>query len=473
MIVKVPLALKRALLAMRSPLIQAPNSVGGRLVYAFAVCSIVLLFVGVGAFGMVVPSATDLPPPEQVVLQDVVAIPDEALARTEATAGADAPFITETHIQPGDTVASVLKRLKLTDTRLLTAITSNTQARSIYKLRPGRTVLVATTQDGDFLWLRYIHTPGTEANGRVIAKMLEVKAVDGSFTFNEIEEQTETHIEVGMGTITRSLFAATDVANIPDGITSQMADILGSKIDFLRGLRKGDQFRVVYETRAHEGRSVGTGRVLALQFVNQGKSYSAVWFNSDDNKSGGYYSLEGETLRGVFLRNALKFSRISSTFGTRRDPILGSWSGHAGVDYAAPTGTPIQATADGIIDYIGWQNGYGNVIILRHPGNITVVYGHQSAFAPDLVKGSRIAQGQTIGYVGSTGWSTGAHLHYEFRINDKPVDPLTVALPESPPIEAEHLPTFVKAVAPLKQQLEVLAKFQPTAAEESASIAQQ
>jgi murein DD-endopeptidase MepM/ murein hydrolase activator NlpD len=152
---------------------------------------------------------------------------------------------------------------------------------------------------------------------------------------------------------------------------------------------------------------------------------------------------------------------------------LGSWSGHAGVDYAAPSGTPIQATADGIVDFIGWQNGYGNVVILRHPGNITVVYGHQSGFAPDLVKGSRVVQGQTIGYVGSTGWSTGSHLHYEFRINDKPVDPLTVALPESAPIEAQHLPEFAKAIAPLKQQLEVLAKFQPAAAEESASIAQQ
>ena len=474
LISKVSLVFQRAVAALRSPLISPAGSVGGRVVYGLAICSIVCLCIGVGAFGMVVPSSTDLPAPEQTLLQDVVPMPDQALAHTEVNASADAPYITETHIQPGDTVASVLKRVGLTDTRLLTAITSDSHARSIYKLRPGRTVLTATTQDGDLLWMRYVHTPGVETNGKVITKMLEVKPQVGSYSFNEIEEETETHIEVGMGVITRSLFAATDVANIPDNITSQMADILGSKIDFLRGLRKGDQFRVVYESRFHEGRSVGAGRVLALQFVNQGKSYSAVWFNGEDGKSGGYYGLDGEALRGAFLRNALKFSRISSTFGTRRDPILGSWSGHAGVDYAAPTGTPIQATADGIVDFIGWQNGYGNVIILRHPGNITVVYGHQSAFAQDLVKGARVAQGQTIGYVGSTGWSTGSHLHYEFRINDKPVDPLTVALPESQPIEVQQLQTFAKAVAPFKQQLEVLAKFQqPSAPDESASIAQQ
>lgn len=411
-------------------------------------------------------------PPEQKLVQDNVALPDTVFAPTENTLQDESPFITETHIRSGDTVASVLRRLNLSDTRLLAALTNNPGARSLYKLYPGRTVLAATSQDGDLLWLRYIHTPGNETNGRVTTKMLEVKPANGSFVMNELEELTDVHIEVAMGTINRSLFAATDEANIPDNITSQMAEILGSKIDFLRGLRKGDQFRVVYETRSHEGRTAGTGRVLALQFINQNKVYSAVWFNSPDGKSGGYYSLEGESLRGNFLRNALKFSRISSTFGTRRDPIHGAWSGHAGIDYAAPVGTPIQATADGTVEMAGWQNGYGNVVILRHAGNISTVYAHQSAFASGITKGARVSQGQLIGYVGSTGWSTGAHLHYEFRMGDKPVDPLAVVLPEAPAIDANQLPSFQSATLPYKQQLEVLAKFQKAAPEDT-SIASQ
>jgi murein DD-endopeptidase MepM/ murein hydrolase activator NlpD len=144
----------------------------------------------------------------------------------------------------------------------------------------------------------------------------------------------------------------------------------------------------------------------------------------------------------------------------RKSPMHGEWEGHAGIDYAAPTGTPIHATADGVVEVAGWRSGYGNTVIIKHRGKISTLYGHQSRLAEGITAGTRVTQGQLIGYVGSTGWSTGAHLHYEFRINDKPVDPLSVAMPESQPIEPAMRDAFALATSAYRQQLQVLASFQ-------------
>jgi murein DD-endopeptidase MepM/ murein hydrolase activator NlpD len=292
--------------------------------------------------------------------------------------------------------------------------------------------------------------------------LLQINAEADGFTAEELELPSEVHIEVAVGTIERSLFATTDAAGIPDNITMQMAEVLGSKIDFFRGIHRGDQFRVVYENRTFEGRPAGPGRVLAVEFMNKGKSSTAVWF-SPDGKTGSYYNLEGESLRGAFLRNSIKFSRISSTFGLRTIANNQAWSGHhPGVDYVAPTGTPIHATADGVVQLVGWHFGYGNTIILKHHSKITTLYAHQSRFADGIAVGTKVSQGQLIGYVGSTGWSTGPHLHYEFRVADKPIDPLsaTAAMPAATPLEPEQRAEFAQAVAPYRQQLQVLAKFQ-------------
>ena len=156
----------------------------------------------------------------------------------------------------------------------------------------------------------------------------------------------------------------------------------------------------------------------------------------------------------------MKFTRISSTFGSRRHPIHGSWRNHNGVDYAAPTGTPIHATADGVVEYIGAQRGYGNTIILKHHSNYSTLYAHQSRFAKGLRKGDRVEQGQLIGYVGSTGWSTGPHLHYEFRIAGKPVDPLAVDLPVARKLEPAQKALFTAAAAQYKTQLSLLQSYQ-------------
>jgi len=451
------------------------------LVRGAVISTVLLLGLGAVALG-VLPSSlvgaaeskiselsTTEAAPEQRLVLNIVPVPAPTEFAHVEQAPIETPYITETRIRSGDTLATVLKRLDITDSDLLNYLTREPRARSIYKLIVGRSVQAATNDDGDLLWVRYYHTPNAEPNGKGHARTLQITTMANGFQAEELEQPLETHVEVAVGTIRSSLFAATDIAGIPDAITSQMAEVLSSKVDFLRGLRTGDQFRVVYETRTIGGRNAGSGRVLALEFVNDSKTHNAIWF-SPDGQSGSYYSLDGESIRGAFLRSALRFSRISSTFGMRKLPGLQAWSGHhAGVDYAAPTGTPIHATADGTVDFVGWKNGYGNTVILKHHSKITTLYAHQSRFAADLKAGSKVSQGDLIGYVGSTGWSTGPHLHYEFRVADKPIDPLTATanMPSSQPLAAEHHEKFAQVVDPFKQQLQVLAKFQDAVPETS------
>lgn len=451
---------KRPVFAPHRPIDSSHRAARTGLLRGALIVSTLALCVGAAALGMVPPSSSVIEPPEQTLRQDVVAVPPAQTLTEDDPAPASQPFIAETRVRPGDTLATILNRLDLRDPSLLAFLTRDVKARSAYKLIPGRIVQAATSQEGDLQWMRYVHTPGGEGLGRGVARILEIRPnAIGGYMASEIEQSTDSIVQVAVGTISRSLFAATDQAGIPDAVTSQMAEILSSKIDFLRDLRRGDQFRVVYEMRSHEGRIVGAGRVLALEFTNRGKKYDAVWYSAD-GISGGYYSLEGESLQGAFLQSALKFSRVSSTFGMRKSPMHGEWEGHAGIDYAAPTGTPIHATADGVVEVAGWKSGYGNTVIIKHRGKISTLYGHQSRLAEGITAGTRVTQGQLIGYVGSTGWSTGAHLHYEFRINDKPVDPLSVAMPESQPIEPAMRDAFALATSAYRQQLQVLASFQ-------------
>jgi murein DD-endopeptidase MepM/ murein hydrolase activator NlpD len=249
--------------------------------------------------------------------------------------------------------------------------------------------------------------------------------------------------------IESSLFAASDVAGIPDSVAMQMADIFGGDIDFHRDLRKGDQFTVVYELHHLAGRPVRAGRVLAAEFVSQRKAYRAVHFGT------GYYAPNGTNLRKAFLRSPLEFSRVSSGFGMRRHPIARVWRAHQGIDYAAPTGTRVRAVADAVVDYAGPKGGYGKVVILRHHGAYTTVYAHLSRIA--VRRGARVAQNDTIGFVGQTGWATGPHLHYEFRISGKARNPFAIAMPAALPVAPQDLAAFRAHAAPLIARLDLLA----------------
>lgn len=374
---------------------------------------------------------------------------------------ASAPFVSETQIRRGDTLAALLQRLQVHENGLQPFLVHNEAARSVYKLYPGRTFRAALDAEGRLVWLRYHHTPASKDDGVSVAKWLEITPdSDTGFIATEHTQAADVQIRVAEGRIVSSLFGATDKAGIPDPITLQMANILASKIDFMRDLRKDDSFRVVYETHSHDGHDSSAGRILALEFTNRDNTYEAAWFEPENDGKGSYYDFEGRSLKGAFLRTALKFTRISSTFGMRKHPIHGRWTGHKGVDYAAPTGTPIHATADGTVEFVGTQRGYGKTIILKHHGKYTTLYAHQSRFAKGIKKGAKVSQGDLIGYVGATGWATGPHLHYEFRVAKKPVDPLSVDLPVARALEGSERQAFNQSVAQYREHIQLIAQLQ-------------
>lgn len=400
----------------------------------------VLPFVGVvAAFGIAPNTVT-----EQLVIAKVV----EEVALPELSAGGnpDEAYWREERIQRGDTIASVLARLEVDDPDAVQRLRGTREARALYQLMPGKTIRARITAEGKLLALRYL------AGGTLFA----VEGAGATFTVTQQPAQLETRALMKSGEIRSSLFAATDAANLSDTVAIQIADVFSTDIDFHRDLRKGDRFTVVYEAYYHQGEMVKTGRVLAAEFINQGKVYQAVYFQSSEGE-GGYYTPDGKNIRKAFLRSPLEFSRISSGFTNARfHPVLQQWRAHKGIDYAAPTGTRVKATADGVVEFAGRQGGYGNVVVLRHQSKYTTWYGHLSGFAKGMRKGSRVSQGEAIGFVGATGLATGPHLHYEFRINDMHQNPLRVVMPSAPPITPELKTAFEAAAQPLALRLQLL-----------------
>ena len=355
-------------------------------------------------------------------------------------------FWREDRFRRGDTVSELLSRLGVSQVEARAFLASVKSGRLLEMLRPGTTVQARSAEDGTLLELRYI-----TAKDRLVGfdKVgAEFKAVEQKLTL--VPQQ-----QMKSGEIESSLFAAADAAGLSDNVATQLADIFAGDIDFHRDLRRGDKFTVVYEMFHHEGRAIKSGRLLAAEFVNQGRSYRAVWFQDAEGK-GGYYTPEGKNLRKAFLRSPLEFSRLSSGFAMRFHPILQQWRAHKGVDYAAPIGTHVKATADGTVEFAGSQSGYGNVVVLKHQGGLSTYYAHLSRFAGGVKKGSRVQQGDVIGHVGRTGWATGPHLHYEFHVNNQVRNPLTVALPAALPIAASQIAAFRGMSAPLAAKLDLL-----------------
>jgi murein DD-endopeptidase MepM/ murein hydrolase activator NlpD len=255
----------------------------------------------------------------------------------------------------------------------------------------------------------------------------------------------ETREHVAHGTITSSLYAAAAKAGMSQAMVGKLADLFKYDIDFVQDLREGDNFTVIYDDVYRDGSYYAEGDIVAAEFVNQGRRYTAYRFKKDDGRYG-WFSEDGRPIQKSFLRIPVDFTRISSTFSTARfHPILGRMRAHKGVDYAAPTGTPIHAAGDGVVKFKGWMNGYGNFVVIQHNGSISTAYGHMSRFANERV-GQHVSQGQVIGYVGMTGLATGPHLHYEFRVNGTQRDPQTVTLPKPQPLPAAQLARFESQV---------------------------
>ena len=347
------------------------------------------------------------------------------------------PLVVEEKIRRGETPFAVLRRMGINTARLAVFASQDPIARKLLEARPGRFLSVQQNAEGDLLWLRYRTGLDEEKQETVL-----IQERAGKWVAKRELLDLKKQLVFKAGRVDTTLFAAADKAELPDAVATQLSDIFSSEIDFHQELKRGDEFRVVYEDFTAEGRSVRSGRVLAVEFINNGRSYRAYWFNSRGYPAA-YYDQNGKALRKSFLRSPLAFSRISSGFtGARFHPVLQQWRAHTGVDYAAPTGTPIMATSSGKVKFIGSQSGYGNMVEIQHHGQYSTAYAHMSAFARGLRKGSTVEQGQVIGYVGSTGWATGPHLHYEFRVNSVPRDPLSVSVAHNATLDRFALREF-------------------------------
>ena len=381
--------------------------------------------------------------PEPLIARTVI----EHLALPQGpVTGADV-FFREERFERGDTISALLERLDVDDQDASLLLRSPNTTLPFRWLRPGSTVQAKTGEDGTLLSMWFI-------GGR--DQLIAIDRAGEGFAATEKPAELERQVTMKSGEIRSSLFSATDAAGLSDGVAAQIADIFAGDVDFHRDLRRGDKFTVIFETFSLLGRPVKTGRVLAAEFINQEKSYRAVWFE-DTEGHGGYYTPEGKNLRKAFLRSPLEFSRITSGFSMRYHPILKEWRAHRGIDYGAPTGTRVKATSDGTVEFLGRRGGYGKVVVLRHAGGITTIYGHLSRYANGLRRGERVSQGELIGYVGQTGLATGPHLHYEFRVNDQYRNPLKVAFPAARPLPPERLAAFRAVAAPLALQLDLLA----------------
>lgn len=400
------------------------------------------MFGMVAAFGTA-PDTAQLQVEQRTIVEQL-----SAPAVTAVTAPA-IPYVREERVLRGDTVASLLSRVGVDDPAATTFLLTNRDAQSIARqLSPGKSITVQLSDKAELLSLVF------PLNGGKDQTLYIERQPDGSFTASERNLPLDSQVQIKSAEIRYSLFGATDAAGIPDSVATQLADIFGGDIDFHTDLRKGDRFSVIYEMLTHLGKPVRTGRILAAEFINNGNTYRAFWYGGEN--SGGYYTAEGKNIRKAFLRSPLEFSRITSGFTTARfHPVLKTWRAHKGVDYGAPTGTRIRATADGIVEFVGRQNGYGNVVILRHQNAYTTLYGHMSGFASGLKKGMRVSQSDVIGYVGATGLASGPHLHYEFRINGAHQNPLTIAMPSAPPLTSAQLPDFKNKTQTYLSQIEM------------------
>jgi murein DD-endopeptidase MepM/ murein hydrolase activator NlpD len=393
------------------------------------------------AFGIAPDTRTEAVPLLQVIQELPLTIsPPPETAFSES-------YWREERIQRGDTIASLLARLDIDDPEAVKYLRTAHRVRSLYQLVPGRTIRAVTNGAGSLVSLRYLHGDGTA---------LIVRRDGNGFATTEQPVVTQTQLVMASGEIRTSLFAATDSAGLSDMVALQLAEIFSSEIDFHRDLRPGDRFSVVYEALYNEGEVVRTGRIVAAEFTNDRETYRALYFR-DNQGRGGYYTPDGKNVRKAFLRSPLEFSRITSGFTQARlHPVLNIWRAHKGVDYGAPVGTRVRVTADGQVQFVGRQGGYGNLVVVRHNNGYATAYGHLAGFAKGLRPGQRVSQGEIIGFVGKTGLATGPHLHYEFRVGGVHQNPLRFATPPGQPIARDARAAFDETSHPLLERLDLI-----------------
>lgn len=377
-------------------------------------------------------------------------IPGNPFASSENNSQAE--FTTEeanwktTKVKSGDSLALIFKKMGLSPQELDRVVRADKQAAKLKSLMPGQEFKFQIENNALQKMVYKIDALNT----------LTIKRdPNNEFVVSTDSRQMETRVSNASAVIDSSLFLAGQEAGLSDNLIMELAGIFGWDIDFALDIRSGDRFTLVYEEQYLDGRKQRDGNILAAEFVNRGKTYRALRY-TDAKGISDYYSPDGKSMRKAFIRTPVDFTRISSYFGKRKHPILNTIKNHHGVDYVAPRGTPIKAAGDGKLLFVGRKGGYGKTVIIQHGGKYSTLYAHMSRIKPGMRRGKSIRQGQIIGYVGSTGRSTGPHLHYEFRINGVHRNPLRVKLPDAAPIRAKYKSDFLAKSRGLIALLDVL-----------------
>ena len=414
-----------------------------------AALTTLLLTTGGGAFAVasLAPDPAELP--ARTVTQAVQSLaegeplsalvdgPGFSLYRSDVTRGAD-------------TAESILQRLGVADPAAAAFLRADNAVRQNLLGRVGRSMSAEATDDHRLVRLT---ARWAQDDSDRFQRLVVERKPDGSFASRIESAPLTVGSRLAGGVIRSSLFAATDAASIPDAVAVQLAEVFSGDIDFRRALRKEDRFSVVYETLEADGEPLRSGRVLSAEFQNGEKTYNALWFQPPGAAKGAYYTLDGQSMRRAYLTSPVEFSRVSSGFAMRLHPIHKTWRAHLGTDFAAPMGTAVRTVGDGVVDFAGVQNGYGNVVYVKHRNQHVTIYAHLSRI--DVRKGDSVEQGQKLGAVGATGWATGPHLHFEFRVNGEARDPLSIARESeaAQPVSNAARPAFNRLASNMRVQL--------------------
>lgn len=347
-------------------------------------------------------------------------------------------------VKSGHSLSAIFKKHKLSHQDLHQVMQTGKAAKTLRNLQPGRNITIESNEQGQLFSLSY------QVN---LLESIDVKRDGDSFTISKLTKPVEKRTSFSEGVIKTSLFEAGKESGLTDALVMDMAGIFGWDIDFALDIRQGDKFSILYEEQYIEGKKYQNGTILAAEFTNQGKTFKAIRFTDESGRTS-YYTPEGLSMRKTFLRSPVDFRRISSRYGKRKHPILNRMRLHKGVDYAARRGTPIQSSGDGKIVFKGRKGGYGRTIIIQHGSRYKTLYAHMNGFKRGMRVGKYVKQGQTIGFVGSSGSATGPHLHYEFRVNGVHRNPLTVKLPNAAPIKSVYKNDFLAHADRILAQLD-------------------
>jgi len=376
---------------------------------------------------------------------------DTPSATTNAEAQPDEPEVEETPRQrsltvaSGDTLSTLFNKVGLSAATLHEVLATSKEAKQLTRLKVGQVVEFELDEDGQ---LQTLQTKLSDLESLALSRGAK------GFEFKREVVKPDVQQAYTHGTIRSSLFLSAKRAGLSHGLTMDLANIFGYDIDFAMDIREGDEFELIYEKKVVNGKQVGTGDILSARFTNRGKTYTAVRYTNKQGSTS-YYNANGESMRKAFIRTPVDFARISSRFSTgRKHPILNKIRAHKGVDYAAPHGTPIKAAGDGRVTLAGRHGGYGNTVIIQHGQRYRTLYAHMQGFAKGIRNGANVKQGQIIGYIGTTGLSTGPHLHYEFQVNGVHVDPLSQKLPMADPIAASEKQRFMQLSKPLMAKMD-------------------